>query len=202
MNGVEYVRLARRVRANFDQRKRFTHTLGVARMAAQLARRHGEDAGRALRAGMLHDLARLYSADRLREECAKRAMPIDAFEEANPIVLHARLGAELAREDFGCDDEAELSAIRKHTLGDPAMSRLDQIVYLADALEPGRKFPERAAFEALAREDLDRAMQAVVASSISYLSARGLTPAPRTIALAAALNQRLSERETDTAGIA
>jgi predicted HD superfamily hydrolase involved in NAD metabolism len=202
VTGTAFVRLARRVRENFAQRKRFVHTLGVARMAMQLARRHGEDPGRALCAGMLHDLARLYSGTQLREECAQRGLPIDAFEEANPVVLHARVGAELARERFECADEGVLSAIRKHTLGDPSMSRLDTIVYLADALEPGRKFPERAAFAALAREDLDRATMAVVGSSISYLAARGLTPAPRTLALAAALERRLTERETHTAGIA
>ena len=115
----------------------------------------------------------------LREECAQRGLPIDAFEEANPVVLHARVGAELARERFECADEGVLSAIRKHTLGDPSMSRLDAIVYLADGLEPGRDFPERAAFAALALrrprpgDDGRRS-----ARPSAYLAARGLTPAP------------------------
>lgn len=154
----------------------------MARVAERLAAAHGEDTGRARLAGLFHDLARLYSAERLLLECAGRGLAIDAFEAANPIVLHARLGAELAKADFGVNDEAILSAIRKHTVGAATMSRLDAIVYLADALEPGRDFAERAGFLELAFHDLDGAMRAVIASSITYLCDRGLDVAPQTTA--------------------
>lgn len=156
----------------------------VARIAERLAVAHGVDALRARLAGMLHDLARLYSAERLLRECAERGMPIDPFERANPVVLHARLGAELARERFGIDDEAVLSAIRKHTLADPVMSPLDEVVYLADGLEPGRDFAGRAELEAIAFRDLRAAMRAVLASSIAYLRGRDLAVSPQTIAAA------------------
>ncbi len=99
-------------------------------------------------------------------------------------MLHARLGAELAREMFGVTDEAVLSAIRKHTLGDADMTPLDEAVYLADALEPGRDYPERAAFLATAFDDLGAAMRAVRTSSIAYLHARGNAPAEQTLAAA------------------
>jgi predicted HD superfamily hydrolase involved in NAD metabolism len=133
---------------------------------------------------MLHDLARLYSAERLLTECGERGLPIDAFERAHPVVLHARLGAELARERFGIDDEGVLSAIRKHTLADAVMSPLDAVVYLADGLEPGRGFADRAELAALALRDLDGAMRAVLASSIAYLLERGLAISPHTLAAA------------------
>jgi predicted HD superfamily hydrolase involved in NAD metabolism len=136
-------------------------------------------------------LARLYPADRLLAECRDRGLPMDAFDRANPIVLHARLGAELAREMFGVTDEAVLSAIRKHTLGDAHMTPLDEIVYLADALEPGRDYPERAALLALAFDDLAAAMRSVIASSIAYLRARGNTPAEATLAAARRYNVAL-----------
>jgi len=87
-------------------------------MAEQLAVVHGVDPLRARLAGLLHDLARLYPAERLLRECAERGLAIGAFERENPIVLHARLGAELARERFGVDDPGVLSAIRKHTVAD------------------------------------------------------------------------------------
>jgi predicted HD superfamily hydrolase involved in NAD metabolism len=153
-------------------------------MAERLARAHGIDPLRARIAGLLHDLTRLYPADRLLRECAERGMPIDAFERAHPIVLHARLGAELARERFGVDDPAILSAIRKHTLADSVMSPLDVVVYLADGLEPGREFAGRAELAALALRDLDAAMHAVLASSIAYLLERGLAISPNTLAAA------------------
>jgi predicted HD superfamily hydrolase involved in NAD metabolism len=134
----------------------------------------------------VHDLARLFPTDRLTSECKRRGLPIDAFERRHPIVLHAPLGAELARERFAIDDPAVLSAIRKHTLADSDMTRLDTLVYLADALEPGREYAERSALEALACRDPEAAMAAVLRSSLRYLEARGLEAAPRTRAALAA----------------
>lgn len=175
---------ARTVRDWFDQRHRYAHVVNVARMAEQLAVAHGVDPLRARLAGLLHDLARLYPAERLLRECAERGLAIGTFERDYPIVLHARLGAELARERFGIDDPGVLSAIRKHTVADGVMTPLDAVVYLADGLEPGRAFPERPALVALAFRDLDGAMRALLLSSIAYLDARGLAVAPETLAAA------------------
>lgn len=182
--GLDLVHAMRRVRQELAQEYRYAHTLRVARCAERLAVVHGEDAHKARVAGLYHDLARLYSAERLLEECRARAMPIDDFERANPIVLHARLGAELARESYGVEDEAILSAIRKHTVAAAHMSRLDVIVYLADALEPGRTYVERAGYAQLALRDLDAAMRAVLGSTIAYLRGRRLEIAPQTQAAA------------------
>jgi predicted HD superfamily hydrolase involved in NAD metabolism len=181
-DGLQFVRLARRVRADLGQRHRWIHTLGVSRTAAHLATLHGEDARKARLAGLLHDLARLWSNERLLAECALRNMPIDAFEQAHPIVLHARLGAERARKEYRIDDPAILSAIARHTVAAADMSRLDTILYVADALEPGRNFSERAFLLARAERDLEDGMRGVLESTVSYLNGRGLTVAPQTLA--------------------
>jgi predicted HD superfamily hydrolase involved in NAD metabolism len=182
VNGHGFLALCRRVREDLAQDHRYKHTLSVARLADALAQRHGENPGRARIAGMLHDLARLYAPERLLDECLRRGMQLESFERQHPIVLHARLGAELAHERYGINDETILSAIRRHTLGAAAMSRLDSIVYLADALEPGRDFRERADLWQLAFADLDAAMLATLRSTLSYLDARGVTVAPATLA--------------------
>ena len=181
-SGLDLVRAMRRVREHIAQRHRYTHILSVARTAERLARVHGVDPMQARLAGLLHDLARLYPGDRLLRECAERGMPIDAFEQANPIVLHARLGAELARDEFGVEDEAILSAIRKHTLAAATMGPLDEILYLADGLEPGRNYIGRADILALAFDDLAAAMAAHLTEALAYHRAHDLTPAPQTLA--------------------
>ena len=107
---------------------------------------------------------------------------MDEFESRNPIVLHARLGAELARERFGVTDEGVLSAIRKHTLAAADMSPLDEVVYLADSLEPGRPFAERGELEKVAFESLSSGMFATLDLSLAYLAGRGLEAAPQTLA--------------------
>ncbi|MBV8727774.1 MAG: bis(5'-nucleosyl)-tetraphosphatase (symmetrical) YqeK, partial [Candidatus Eremiobacteraeota bacterium] len=117
--------MSRRVRQHINQEHRYAHSLRVARFAERLAYRHGQSPRRARVAGMLHDLARLYSEDRLLEECARRSMTVDEYERKHPLVLHARVSAALASEMFGIEDPVILSAIRKHTLGDAEMSALD-----------------------------------------------------------------------------
>ncbi|MBD5634773.1 MAG: bis(5'-nucleosyl)-tetraphosphatase (symmetrical) YqeK [Candidatus Eremiobacteraeota bacterium] len=181
MSAFRFAEVARGVRDALDQEHRYAHVIRVARLAGRLAQRHGENANRARLAGLLHDLARLYGGERLVAECEARGMPIDDFERRNPIVLHARLGAELARERFGVEDSLVLDAIRRHTVAAPEMTRLDAILYLADGLEPGRHFARREEFEALAFEDLDAAMRAVLRSSVAYLHDRGLESAPQTL---------------------
>lgn len=185
-SGIEFIRLCTRVRDVIGQRHRFAHTLRVTRLAVRLARRHGESAERARLAGLLHDLARLWPPEQLLAEAEARGLAIDAFDREHPRVLHARIGAELAREEFGVDDERVLSAIRAHTLGSGSMSRLDAVLYLADSLEPGRDFSERAQLERLAFEDLDAAMRATLASTIAHYGQSGKALSPAT---AAALEQ-------------
>jgi len=182
MTGVEFVRLGKHVKTHIGQKHRYVHTLRVARMAMQLARRYRDDVDRALLAGMLHDLARLYSDERLLEESRARGLSISAFEEEHPRVLHARLGAEIARDDFGINDERVLSAIRYHTLGAGSMNALDAIVYLADSLEPGRNFEERAALERLAFRDLNAAMRETLLATTAFHGASGKSIAPETAA--------------------
>jgi predicted HD superfamily hydrolase involved in NAD metabolism len=177
--GVDFVRAAQRVREHINQHHRYAHILRVARTSAALARAHGLDPLQARIAGLLHDLARLYPGDRLIRECEERGMPIDAFERANPVVLHARLSAELARDWFGVTDEAILSAIRKHTVAAATMSHLDEIVYLADGLEPGRDHAGRADLLDLAFHDLTGAMRAQLTETLVYQQARDLTAAPQ-----------------------
>ncbi|GAC1304789.1 MAG: bis(5'-nucleosyl)-tetraphosphatase (symmetrical) YqeK [Vulcanimicrobiaceae bacterium] len=190
MTGSRFARLTHEVRAQIGGAHRYAHSVRVARFAGRLARRHGEDATRARLAGLLHDIARLYDVPRLLAECAARGLTLDAFETRNPIVMHARLGAALARERFGIDDAGVLDAIARHTVAAPVMSGLDAVLFLADALEPGRTFADRAAYAELAFVDLEGAMTAVLSSTVDYLKRRELEVAPQTLAALATYQSR------------
>lgn len=119
---------------------------------------------------MLHDLARLYSGERLLNESRARGFEISDREREHPVLLHARLGAALATELFGVEDRDVLSAIEKHTTGADRMSPLDCIIYLADSLEPHRKFPERAALWEYAMRDLTGATRETMRLSAIHQS--------------------------------
>jgi predicted HD superfamily hydrolase involved in NAD metabolism len=150
----------------------------VARTADRLAQAHGIDPRQARCAGMLHDIARLWPVERLLDECRARGLALDRFEREHPVVLHARIGALLARERFGVTDPAVLSAIAKHTLADPIMTPLDAIVFIADATEPGRQFTIRAEILDTALRDLETGLAAVYAYTRESLERHGLPPSP------------------------
>lgn len=74
----------------------------------------------------------------LLHDCAKHIKKeIDGVPLA---VAHQYLGAEFAKKEYGVEDEDVLNAIKCHTSGKPDMSNLDKLVYVADMLEPNRKF--------------------------------------------------------------
>lgn len=183
----------RRVREEIGQEARYRHSIGVARTAERLAMAHGLDTRRARLAGLFHDLARLWSRDRLVAEARRRHLTLDAFALVYPVVIHAPLGAELARERFDIRDEGVLDAIRKHTLGDAHMTPLDVVIYLADALEPWRAYDGRAAMLETALRDLGAGMRAVLESTLAHHAARGLTPSPKTLACARAYGIAIPE---------
>lgn len=117
---------------------RFRHTLGVMETSVELAQIYGAPEGKALYASLLHDCAKNLDDSALIE--LGHISGADAAEMACMPVLHAPAGAYLARERYGVRDMEVLSAIRRHTVGAENMSLLDAIVYVADMIEPGRRF--------------------------------------------------------------
>lgn len=196
---MTFAELRDRVRAQIGQEYRYAHCVRVARLGERFARAHGASAAKARIAGMLHDLARLYSAQRLLEECTRRGIVATDFEKSNPIVLHAPLGAALAAELFDIRDDDVLSAIAKHTVGGPTMSTLDCVIYLADGLEPGRSFPERVELARLAEKDLSAGMRGTLVASIRFYRQQGIAVSPQTLAAARTFGLSTGTLEARTA---
>ena len=138
---------------------RYEHTLGVMNMAQALAKRYQVDERSAMIAGLLHD-------------CAKRIAP---------GVEHAKMGAELAKTEYGITNSDILDAIACHTTGRPNMSTLDKILYIADYIEPGRKdAPRLEEMRRLAFEDLDECLYLILEDTLSYLQTRDIEIDPMT----------------------
>lgn len=135
-------------------RGRLLHSLNVALYALHLAQRHGLDVRQALVAGLLHDSAKCLQPRRQAELAAKAGDPMLLTAD----LMHAPAGSVLAQEQFGIQDSQILKAILCHTTGCPQMSALDQIIYLADKIEPSRPFDDLDPLRRMAEVDLDRAM--------------------------------------------
>lgn len=155
--------------------KRLRHSLGVSATAAELAERHGADPAKARLAGLLHDCARGMPSNLLLQKAEAFAIVLNDVELREPALLHAPVGAKLAGTEYGIDDPEILSAIRWHTTGGPAMGLLDEIIFLADYIEPGRDFAGVDKPRSLALTDLDAALLAVYDQTLIHLvEKRGL----------------------------
>lgn len=152
-------------------RERYEHTLGVCDTAESLARQYGCDVGKAAKSALLHDIARDFSQDDMR--CLIRQDEPDAvFSETflhEPLLLHARAGAVVARNQFGIDDRDILRGIELHTTGGPGMGLLERIIFVADFIEPGRTMRGVKKAGQLARENLDAAMLYILKLVLNYL---------------------------------
>lgn len=161
---------------------RLQHILRVEQLSVELAQRHGLDPVQAAQAGLMHDLAKFFKPQRLLQMADAEGLPLDPVDVANPHLLHAFVGAIVARDEFGIYDEAVLDAIRHHTLGCPGMSGLSCVVFLADSLEPGRgDTPELVALRQSSHQDLYRAVWLTCDESLRYLLSRSQQIHPRMV---------------------
>lgn len=150
--------------------KRYEHTLGVAFTAASLAMRYGTDVHQAQIAGLLHDCAKCMTNEERLTICKKNKLEVTPVEKTNPFLLHAKVGAFLAKEKYGIADEGILYAIRYHTTGRPDMTLLEKIVFIADYIEPSRKTaPNLDEVRTLAFQDLDKALCKILSDTLAYL---------------------------------
>ncbi|MEM8714258.1 MAG: bis(5'-nucleosyl)-tetraphosphatase (symmetrical) YqeK [Cyanobacteria bacterium P01_G01_bin.4] len=163
-------------------RPRIRHILGVEQTACEWAQLYGLDATRAAWSGLLHDVAKYFPNERLLEMAATEGLMLDPVVQETPHLIHADVGAVVARDEFGIADPEILDAIRLHTLGAPGMSPLSCVVFLADALEPNRgQSEELKNLRNLAEQHLYRAVVATSDRSLQYLIAKEAPVHPRTI---------------------
>ncbi len=151
---------------------RYRHVLGVEKAAVSLARRFGEDVYLARIAALLHDNAKFLTADELLAACGENRERF-GLSLTHESVLHAFAGAERARLRFGIEDPELLDAVRFHTTGRPDMTRLDEIIFIADYIEENRA-PFEGLEEArrLSKKDLDKCCLQILGQTLGYLESK------------------------------
>lgn len=149
---------------------RYEHTMGVMYTAASLAMRYDYPMETALYAGLLHDCAKYMSGSELLDFAKNHNISITDAEELAPHLLHAKVGAYYANHRYEIRDEQILEAIRVHTTGKPKMSLLDQILFIADYIEPGRdQAPRLYEIRAHAFMNLDETCVMILHDTLAYL---------------------------------
>lgn len=176
--------------------ERYQHTLGVMYTSAALAMRHCCDMEQALLAGLLHDCAKCIPNEEKIRICQTQGIPVSDVERVNPSLLHAKLGAYLAKEQYQVTDSNVLNAISSHTTGRPEMTLLEKIVYIADYMEPGRRnLPNMEEVRFLAFQDIDACLLRILKDSLVYLKTRKMPIDPTTEQTYIYYDQTLGKKE-------
>nr|WP_312289398.1 bis(5'-nucleosyl)-tetraphosphatase (symmetrical) YqeK [Clostridium chromiireducens] len=154
--------------------KRYTHILGVADTAKKLAKLNGISEEKAEIAGLAHDVAKNLKVDTMKEIMEKNNIILSEVEQNNANLWHSIIADIVAKDKLGIEDEEILDAVRWHTTGKEDMSTLTKIIYIADMIEPSRKFEGVEDIRKLTFEDLDRGVYYGLTRSIEFLLTRNL----------------------------
>ncbi|MBU3189745.1 bis(5'-nucleosyl)-tetraphosphatase (symmetrical) YqeK [Clostridium bowmanii] len=148
---------------------RLQHSLGVSETAVALAEKYGANIENARIAGLVHDCGKNMKDDQLIKVASEHEVQDDEIYIQNPSILHGLVGSIIAREVMGIQDEDILAAICYHTTGRKNMSILEKIIYIADYIEPLRKFKGVEELRFLSYIDLDAAVIQSLENTIKYV---------------------------------
>ncbi len=171
--------LLKKVQQQMSQ-KRFKHVLGVEKTAVKLAQHYGASIESASIAALTHDYAKERNPQEMHDLIISASLDLDLLQYGSEI-WHGPVGAILVRKELRVKDEEILNAIRHHTVGSPKMSLLEQIIYVADYIEPGRDFPGVDKVRQLAENNLPQAVAFEAEHTLNYLISKKRKIYPKAI---------------------
>lgn len=119
--------------------KRLAHSLSVSKTAEKLALLYGVDPYLARVAGILHDWDKVVPNDELVRRAEERGIDLGVDIGLVIPLLHGILAEKELPELYPELPEEVFRAIGRHTTGAADMSPLDEVLFVADGIEPLRK---------------------------------------------------------------
>lgn len=162
----------RPVALSYLKHKRIPHVLGTEQEAIHLAEQYGGNVEKARIAALLHDCTKKLETEEQLALCNRYQIQLDEMERNILKLMHAKTGAEIARREFGVDDEI-YNAIKWHTTGCANMTLLEKIIYLADYIEPTRDFPGVDELRRVSYESLDAGLKLGLSMTVEEMKGRG-----------------------------
>lgn len=113
----------------------FDNSLKVRDFCYNLARYHSCDPDRLAIAGLLHECGKIYNSDELISKAEDFDIPITEMVLASPVeILHGIIGANVAKEIFGIEDNEILTAIKYHNYGANEMTLFSKLLFVASKI--------------------------------------------------------------------
>lgn len=162
------------------KKKRFQHVLRVEETGLALAEHYGISKTKTSIACLLHDLMKNNPDDSSRQSIISNNLPLDLLDYGNAI-WHGPVAAVYAEKSLDVTDTDILNAIANHTVGSDHMSPLEQVVFVADYIEPQCDFPGVEKARELAKKDLALVVGFASRETIKHLLAQNQRIYPQTI---------------------
>ncbi len=162
--------------------ERLGHVYSVRDTAGEMCRLlgRGDLCEAAETAGLLHDITKELDRSEHLKIIRDSGLILNEEDMLSPKILHAFTGAVKARELFPDIVNDEIyGAIFNHTTGDANMSFLEKVIFLADYIEPTRKYSDCQALyryftQRITDGDiLDTACLISLSNTIAHLTKKG-----------------------------
>jgi predicted HD superfamily hydrolase involved in NAD metabolism len=168
-------KLTKKIEKRFKHKKhRYTHILGVKDTAVALGKEYDLDVKKLKIAALLHDYTKYYSYTKNKKIIKKHyENPKEILKDYSKGILHAFSARVIAQEKFGIDDTDILDAILHHTVGKPAMTMYEKIIFISDYIEPGRTYKSCIKVREIAKDNLDKAVYEALNDTITFHEKKG-----------------------------
>lgn len=156
---------------------RVVHVLNVMHTAVELALRFDADPDAAAIAGLLHDAVK----EKPLPEQRRLAAAMDPQEVIADAIIHGPAATTYLEDEFDVHDEEILRAVSNHSILSAEPHLLEQIVYLADKIEPSRDYDDLPAIREAAQADLEEAVILTIKGQEMNLHGKGSELLPETL---------------------
>lgn len=147
--------------------KRFKHSEAVVKRAVEYAKIYDVDIEIVKLTAIAHDIAKELTSEEEEKYKIKYNIELDEIEKQNHSLVHAKIGAEICKNEFEFTQDM-VNSIKYHTTGREKMTILEKIIYLADATEETRTYCSGAYVDTI-KENIDMGMVEVTKWVINHL---------------------------------
>ena len=159
---------------SFLPKKRLEHSKRVAQTATLLASKKDISEDKAIMAGVLHDIAKYLSPDKISEFGVICSVEETLLFSTHRPIWHALIAPKLLKSLFTTLPDDVLDAVQFHSTGKVNMAPLTELLFVSDYIEPGRKFNDISFIKALMEESFSKGVFALTISTIHSLQKRHL----------------------------
>ena len=177
--------------------ERYEHSVSVAKYAKHLALVYGKSVKKqrlAYLAGLAHDICKELSDSEQLLLLQKAQLSVSPIEKQRINLAHGKTGAFFLEHTFCIDSSRVLAAVRHHTFGSPDLDTVGKLVFLADKIEPHRKFADKWR-KRVGRIPLNELVLQVLQENIKHVQAKGFLVSDETIRMEKKLQKKISKKQ-------